>query len=394
MTRPAASAAQDSGIALHSEQDGSDGFRYVAFTEQDISPLNFLPQPNVKASTNALSSVDIVPLGFQSNADSPIHAEEVYYPDINVVVSPQQQVLLIPGHSREVVVRTRMATYPGVAIDSDHPPSSSFSLEQVEIITKSPNEEEKEGDQVLFFAAGRPIVAPASNDSIHTQVPAKTSLETSSPTAQRSKLAKIPIKEQLDPVKELSSKKEDVQEQLDQVRELSSKKEDVKEQLDQVKEQKDQVRELLPKKKDIKEQKDQVRELLPKKEDVQEQLHQVKGSSSKKHIESVDESHDNEKDLQLTESVAKPFRKFQKTSPIGLAYTVTQGHSKVKFFGFNSLHGPDGNAGENASNAFHIDGAQRIRTLPAIKKSVAIKLKRKTVRPVYFTNKPLMMATE
>ena len=100
-----------------------------------------------------------------------------------------------------------------------------------------------------------------------------------------------------------------------------------------------------------------------------------------------------------------------KSSPKGAMYTVTQGHSKVKFFGYNALHKamkhPDGTyvlytedpdwkispyLPITSTSMDTIAGGTLVKRIP--KKSISISAKHRPLRPVYFSKRQPTLSAE
>ena len=374
-----------------------------------VSDAGFVP------SRQMHSSIQVVPQDFESNLSTfrsqgqlqqqhPNDEDTKVVPAINVT-QQQRQILMIPGNSGEIVVRTKMATFPDFAADSSDP-----SFDGIEIITKDPNDEGVLfviGNRTDFKSSVQPFqLSPTGTNESFNSVQGQIQVS-QIPEQTESDFTQNDFKETNQLLQSnssggnesSSSVRPKTQIQIPENSEIHQKSVDgsppqatAAESHADSKTTAGHIPHFILV--DATKNTTQIPSQPPSDEP---------GKISETYTEKAEEKGDKQeeekeevKDLDETESMVKPFYKFRTISPKGAVYTVKQGHSKVKFFGFNALHGPFKRVPEvtteKKSLADWTVNAPESRKLP-IKKSVTITLKRKTVRPVYFHTKPQDVTT-
>ena len=335
------------------------------------------------------------PLNWQHD---PVGADANGAPTRNLVHQKHkhQDILTIPGHSREIIVRTKMATFPDSITDSD---DSSFA--GIEIITK-----DSDNDHVLYVVGNRTNFKP-SDQLFHLN--SVSADQTASPVT-----SSIQVSETHPQTEPNTIQKESLpSNQLSQPGSSSANKSisfvglKTKFQVPEISETHQKSVDGSPPQAAAAESHGDLKTTASRiphsvQEDATKNTTEISALTSNDQASKIfetstkQEQEEEVKDLDGTESIAKPFYKFRTISPKGAVYTVKQGHSKVKFFGFNALHGPfkrvpEVNAEKKSLTDWTVHSPESRKT--PIKKSIAIKLKRKTVRPVYFHKKPQNVTT-
>ena len=367
---------------------GFDSLRHVHSSLKFIQPsAHNLHAGTVQNLNSGPGSIRVVlPPDFQSNLTTSKPQKEDKWKqqhpssaDLKVSARNQPQMLMIPANSREIVVRSKMATFPDSNANSD---DSSFS--EIEIITNDANNEHvlyvvgnrtnlKLSDQLFQTDSVAADVSPNS-DQTQIQVPvpnlkASKQLNQSDSSSVNETSNSVRLKTQFQVPKAGEIHQKSVDGSPPQATAAESHG-------------------------DFKATAGHILHFIPKdanKNATTIPVQPQKDELSQKSETSSEPEEEDIKDLEETESMIKPFYKFRKISPKGAVYTVKQGHSKVKFFGFNALHGPYKRVPEvTTEKKSLVDwtlNTPESRKFPT-RKSINITLKRKTVRPIDFNRKP------
>ena len=344
--------------------NAENSIKYVPFTEEDISPLNFIrpPRPSARGSTKAVQQ----PTSGPPSADNSTASESdpaSYQASVEVVPlnyqppnwkRPQNGYQGVDANVAEVVVRTRISTLN--------------STGEVDLVTAQPvaftdDTVSNETDGLISDEYVRFVVNPSVTASVDIDnSPPSHSLDLES---QLQDAAAATHTHQPAGRRQETETESNVQ-AVDQLQHLTAA---------------DQREALLP---------------LANVETLSEHVPEadVKNATGPGADGQIAASWHG--DWALVKSAYKA----GKISPKGAMYTVTQGHSKVKFFGFNALHRPgvgdpdailDGDSSEwkLVPSGVQVD-VPRMKLGP----SKTIPLKYKTIRPVYLNQRPSRTSAE